>query len=225
MKRLPLAVLTVLVLAIVAAGAVWRLGSPSSQSAAVPVTADTALTADSPPAPPSDELDGHFSLTDQNGMRRTDADFHGKYVLLFFGYTYCPDVCPTTLAIEAEALDKIGSRASLVAPIFISVDPQRDTPDRLKSYLAAFDAKEPSPRLKFVGLTGSEDEIAKAADSYRVYYRAHLDALHSNGADYSIDHTANVLLMSPEGKFVAYYTPGVLPDEMAADLMKTLSPG
>jgi len=223
MKRLPLIVLTILVLAVVAAGAVWRLGGPSSQSTTATVTAGSA---DSPPAPPSDDLDAHFSLTDQNGMRRTDADFRGKYMLVFFGYTYCPDVCPTTLAIEAEALDKIGAAASLVAPIFISVDPQRDTPDRLKSYLASFEAREPSsPRIKFVGLTGSEEEIAKAAESYRVYYRAHLDALHSNGADYSIDHTANVYLMSPEGRFVAYYSPGVLPDEMAADLMKTLSPG
>ncbi len=214
MKRLPLTVLPILVLlALVAAGALWRLGDPRSQS-----VTET-------PASPSAELGGPFSLTDQDGMRRTDMDFRGKYMLIFFGYTSCPDVCPTTLAIEAEALDKLGSRAGLVAPIFISVDPKRDTPDKLKSYLAAFDAKPPSARLKFVGLTGTDEEIAKAADLYRVYYRAHLDALHGNGADYSIDHTGNVYLMSPEGKFVAYYSQGILPDEMAADLMKTLLPG
>ena len=213
MKRLLLTVLPILVLlALAAAGALWRLGDLRSQSA-------TAT-----PASPSAELGGPFSLTDQYGMRRTDMEFRGKYMLIFFGYTSCPDVCPTTLAVEAEALDKIGSRAGLVAPIFISVDPQRDTPDRLKSYLSAFDAKPPAARPNFVGLTGSEEEIAKAAEAYRVYYRAHLDALHGNGADYSIDHTGNVYLMSPEGKFIAYYSQGILPDEMAADLMKTLSP-
>jgi protein SCO1/2 len=213
MKRLPLTVLPILVLlALAAAGALWRLGDLRSQSAT------------ETPASASAELGGPFSLTDQYGMRRTDMDFRGKYMLIFFGYTSCPDVCPTTLAVEAEALDKIGSRAGLVAPIFISVDPKRDTPDKLKSYLAAFDAKPPAARPNFVGLTGSEEEIAKAAEAYRVYYRAHLDALHGNGADYSIDHTGNVYLMSPEGKFVAYYSQGILPDEMAADLMKTLSP-
>ncbi len=220
MKPLPLIVLTILGLAIVAGGAVWHLGGPSSQSATVTATADAA------PTPPSDDLDAHFSLTDQNGMRRTEADFRGKYMLVFFGYTHCPDVCPTTLAVEAEALDTIGQLASRITPIFISVDPARYTTYPLKSHLASLDARAPSsPRIKFWGLTGSEQEIAKAAESYRVYYRAHLDELHSNGAGYSIDHTANVLLMSPEGKFLAYYSPGVLPDEMAADLMKTLSPG
>jgi protein SCO1/2 len=209
MKRLPLIVLPILLLlAFVAAGALWPLGDLRSQSA--------TATPDSPPA----ELGGPFSLTDQDGMRRTDMDFRGKYMLVFFGYTYCPDVCPTTLAIEAEALDKIGSRAALIAPIFISVDPKRDTPDKLKSYLAAFDARPPGARPNFVGLTGNDEEIAEAADAYRVYYRAHLDGLHGNGADYSIDHTGNVYLMSPEGKFVAYYSPGILPDELAADLMK-----
>jgi protein SCO1/2 len=145
-------------------------------------------------------------------------DFRGKYMLIFFGYTYCPDVCPTTLAVETEALDKIGARAKRIVPIFISVDPQRDTPDKLKSYLSSFDAKPPSVRANFVGLTGSDEEIAKAADAYGVYYLPHLDARAEN-ADYSVDHSGNVYLMSPEGKFVAYYSQGILPDELAADLM------
>lgn len=216
MKRLPLTVLPILVLlAFVAAGALWRLGDMRSQSGMV--TLDT---------PPSDEFGGSFSLTDQYGMRRTDMDFRGKYMLIFFGFTYCPDVCPTALAVEAEALDKLGSRASRIVPIFITVDPKRDTPDKLKSYLAAFDANPPSARPNFVGLTGTDEEIAKVAKAYRVYYRAHIDRRAENGAGYSVDHTSNVYLMSPEGKFVAYYSIGILPDEMAADLMqKTLSPG
>ena len=214
MKRLPLIVLSVLVLlAVVAAGAFWRLGDLRSQGATV--------TPDSPPA----EFGGSFSLIDQYGMRRTDMDFRGKYMLIFFGYTYCPDVCPTTLAVEAEALDKLGAPASRIVPIFISVDPKRDTPDKLKSYLSAFDAKPPSARSNFVGLTGSDEEIAKAAEAYRVYYRAHLDGRAQNGADYSVDHTGDVYLMSPEGKFVAYYSQGILPDELAADLMLKISPG
>ena len=215
MKRLPLIVLPILGLfAFVGTGALWRLdtSTPQREIAA--------------PAAPQVEFGGPFTLTDQYRMRRTDMDFRGKYMLVFFGYTYCPDVCPTTLAVEAEALDKLGSRASRIVPVFISFDPKRDTPDKLKSYLASFDAKPPSARLDFVGLTGNDEEIAKAAKAYRVYYRAHIDGSAENGADYSIDHSSDIYLMSPEGKFVAYYSPGILPDEMAADLLrKTFSPG
>ena len=142
-------------------------------------------------------------------------------MLIFFGYTYCPDVCPTALAVEAQALDTLGARASGIVPVFISVDPKRDTPDKLKSYLAAFDAKPPSARVPFVGLTGSDQEIAKVAKAYRVYYRAHVNPHPQDRADsYAIDHSSNVYLMSPEGKFVAYYSYGILPDELAADLKR-----
>jgi protein SCO1/2 len=127
--------------------------------------------------------------------------------------------------VEAEALDKLGARASRIVPIFISVDPKRDTPDKLKSYLSSFDANQPSTRPNFVGLTGTNEEIAKAAAAYRVYYRAHLDGRVQNGADYSVDHTGDVYLMGPEGKFVAYYSQGIMSDEMAADLMVKTSPG
>jgi protein SCO1/2 len=197
----------------VAAGAIWRLGDLRAQSETVAA------------ASPQADFGGPFSLIDQYGMRRTDRDFRGKYMLIFFGYTYCPDVCPTALAVEAEALDKLGAGASRIVPIFISVDPKRDTPEKLKSYLAAFDATTPSPRLDFVGLTGSDEEIAKAAEAYRVYYRVHIDARAADGAEYSIDHSSDTYLMSPDGKFVAYYSSGILPGEMAADLTsKTLSP-
>jgi cytochrome oxidase Cu insertion factor (SCO1/SenC/PrrC family) len=210
MKRLPLTVLSILVLfAVVALGAVWRSGNPRSQSKTE--TPDTQTS----------EFGGSFSLTDQDGRRRTDMDFRGKYMLIFFGYTYCPDVCPTTLAVEAEALDKIGARAGRIVPIFITVDPKRDTPDKLKSYLSSFDGKA---RINFVGLTGTDEEIAKAAEAYRVYYRAHIDGRVENGAGYSIDHTGDVYLMGPEGKFVAYYSQGILPDELAADLMLKIAP-
>jgi protein SCO1/2 len=216
MKRLPLAVLPIVaLLAFAAAGAVWRFGDLNSRSSQRETGA---------PASSADELGGSFALTDQNGMRRTDTDFRGNYMLVFFGYTYCPDVCPTTLAVEAEALDKLGSRANAIAPIFITVDPKRDTPQKLKAYLSAFDARPPGSRPNFTGLTGSDDEIAEAAKSYRVYYQAHLDGLNGNGADYSIDHSGDVYLMSPEGKFLAYYSQGILADELANDLAKRTRP-
>jgi cytochrome oxidase Cu insertion factor (SCO1/SenC/PrrC family) len=218
MKRPPLIVLAVFaVVGLVAAGALWRLGDLRQQSATV--------TEESVPAPTTDGFGGPFALTDQNGMRRTDAEFRGKYMLIFFGYTYCPDVCPTTLAVEAEALDQIGERASRVVPIFITVDPRRDTPDKLKSYLSGFEPQPPSSRMGFVGLTGTAEEIEKAADAYEVYYQAHLDGRFGGEEGYSVDHSGNVYLMSPEGKFVAYYSQGISPDELAADLMMKVTPG
>ena len=214
MKRLPLIVLSVLVVVVIAvAGAVWQSIRPPSQSTAV----STPI--------PADEFGGPFELTDQNGMRRTDMEFRGKYMLIFFGYTYCPDVCPTTLAVQAEALDRIGERASSIVPIFITVDPKRDTPEKLKSYLSAFDAQPPSLRANFIGLTGTAEEIERAADAYEVFYQAHLDGRFGGEEGYSVDHTGNVYLMSPEGKFVAYYSQGISPDELAADLMLKVSPG
>ena len=162
-------------------------------------------------------IGGPFTLVDQNGKTVTDRDFRGKYMLIFFGYTFCPDVCPTTLAVEAEALDKIGARADKIVPIFITVDPMRDTPEKLKMYLSAFDGLSTS-RPGFVGLTGTDEEIEKAADAYEVYYMAHLDGRFGGDEGYSVDHSGNVYLMDPEGKFVSYYSQGISPDELAADL-------
>ena len=220
MKRPPVIVLAAfVVVGVVAAGSLWRLGDLRSQNAAD--SQGTAATKTSAPA----EFGGPFELTDQNGMRRTDMEFRGKYMLVFFGYTYCPDVCPTTLAVEAEALDQIGERASRIVPIFITVDPKRDTPEKLKSYLSAFEPQPASPRMNFIGLTGTAEEIEKAADAYEVFYQAHLDGRFGGDEGYSVDHTGNVYLMNPEGKFVAYYSQGISPDELAADLMMKVSPG
>ena len=227
MKRLRLTVLSILViLAVVAVGAFWRISDSRLQSETDALDAgDLNLQSETQTPAPLGEFGGPFSLTDQYGMRRTDMDFRGKYMLIFFGYTYCPDVCPTTLAVEKEALDKLGARANRIVPIFISIDPKRDTPDKLKSYLSSFDASQPSTRPNFVGLTGTDEEIAKAAKAYRVFYRAHLDGFMAGAAGYSIDHTGDVYLMGPEGKFVSYYSQGILADELAADLMVKTSPG
>jgi protein SCO1/2 len=220
MRRPPLTVLAVFALVgIVAAGALWRLGDLRSQTAPTPQVASSGVASTT-----DDAFGGSFSLTDQDGMRRTDMDFRGKYMLIFFGYTYCPDVCPTTLAVEAEALDQLGERATEIVPIFITVDPKRDTPEKLKSYLSAFDAGPPSSRPKFVGLTGTAEEIESAADAYEVYYRAHLDGRFGGAEGYSVDHSGNVYLMDPGGKFVSYYSQGIRPDELAADLMMKVVP-
>jgi len=139
-------------------------------------------------------IGGPFRLVDQFGDTRTPAAFRGHYMLVYFGYTNCPDVCPTTLQMEADALAKLGVRADQVIPVFITVDPARDTPKILKDYLNSF-----GPR--FVGLTGSPKAIAAAAHAYRVYYERHP----LKGGGYSMDHSNWIYLMDKNGKFLANY--------------------
>ena len=155
------------------------------------------------------QLGGPFGLTDQDGTRKTEADFRGKYMLVFFGYSYCPDVCPTTLAVMRAALDRMGDQAERIVPVFITVDPKRDTPEALKAYLSSF-----GPR--FVGLTGTPEEIASVAKEYRVFYRTH----DGEGANYTVDHSGVVYLMKPDGTYLANYSIANSPEAMAADLIK-----
>lgn len=158
-------------------------------------------------------IGGPFTLEDGNGKSVTDRDFRGKYMLVYFGYTFCPDVCPTTLNAVAEAMDKLGSAASRVQPLFITVDPKRDTPSVVKSYVAAF-----GPNI--AGLTGTPEEIARVAKEYRVYYAEHRTG--SGPDDYSMDHSSVLYLMSPGGAFVAPLRADQSGDEMAADLKKLM---
>jgi protein SCO1/2 len=198
MRRFPLGYIPYLLLAaVVAAGALWRLGDLRAHRGTETVTV----------APVS--VGGPFSLVDQNGIRRSDTEFRGKYMLVFFGYTYCPDVCPTTLAVMGAALDKMGTQADRIVPIFISVDPARDTPEVLKAYLSAFGPK-------FIGLTGNEEDVAAAAKAYRVYYQAHKE----QGDNYAVDHSGVVYLMDKKGGFLANYSLDASPERMAADLAK-----
>ena len=187
-----------LLAALVAAGALWHLGDLRAHN-----------TVESVPTGETVTLGGPFALTDQNGTIRTEKDYRGKYTLVFFGYTYCPDVCPTTLAVMSAALDKLGAQAERIVPLFITVDPKRDTPEKLKSYLASF------PR--FVGLTGTVGDIAAVAKEYRVYYREHAA---ENGGEYTVDHSGVVYLMDPGGAFIANYSLETSPEAMAADLAK-----
>jgi protein SCO1/2 len=203
MFRIPVALIPFLFLAaFVAAGALWHLGDLRSQQG--------TQTISSTPA----QIGGPFALTDQNGMRHSDTDYRGKYMLIFFGYTYCPDVCPTTLAVISAALNMMGSRADRIVPIFITVDPKRDKPEILKAYLDAFGAR-------WVGLTGEPDEIASVAKAYRVFYRESP----GEGDNYTVDHSGVVYLMKPDGAYLANYSLANSPDKMAADLTRrTIAP-
>jgi cytochrome oxidase Cu insertion factor (SCO1/SenC/PrrC family) len=156
---------------------------------------------------------GAFTLTDNTGKRVTDQDFRGKYMLMFFGYTSCPDICPAGLQLMAGALEKLGPKAAHITPIFISVDPERDTPEKLAAYVKNFD-----PRL--VGLTGTPEEIAAVAKAYKVYYAK---APNKERPDaYTMDHTSVIYVMDPKGEFVTHFTPATSVDEMAAKLDKIL---
>src|SRR5271166_6323841 len=156
---------------------------------------------------------GPFALEDGAGKQITDRDFRGKFMLVYFGYTFCPDVCPTTLNAVADAMDKLGPDAAKVRPLFITVDPKRDTPAVVRHYAAAF-----GPSI--TGLTGTPEEIARVAKEYRVYY-----AEHRTGAgpdDYSMDHSSVLYLMNPNGGFVAPVRADQTGDEIAANLKKLI---
>ena len=168
--------------------AVWLFGSPPAMQQAA-------------------AIGGPFTLLDGNGRPVTDQTFLGKYMAVYFGYTFCPDVCPTTLNDLSQALDMLGSKAQTIAPVFITLDPARDTPDIVKQYTASF-----SPRL--VGLTGSAEQIAAVAREYRVYYAPHKTG--PNPGDYTVDHSSIIYLMGPTGRFV-----GIIASDSGANRMVT----
>ncbi|MDD4880308.1 MAG: SCO family protein [Gallionellaceae bacterium] len=150
-----------------------------------------------------------LALTDHNGVKRSLADFHGKLVVLFFGYTHCPDVCPTTLSDMASAFKLMApTDAAQIQVLFVSVDPERDTPDMLKQYVPYF---HPS----FLGLHGTPDEIAAAAKEFRIHYRKYVEP---GATDYLIDHTAGSYVLDRKGRlrlFLPYAQP---PADIAHDL-------
>ncbi|KAB7742653.1 redoxin domain-containing protein [Parvibaculum sedimenti] len=162
---------------------------------------------------------GPFTLVDQTGKTVTDKDFQGKYMLIYFGFTFCPDVCPTELQVISGALEKLGDKAANVQPIFVSVDPDRDTPEVLAKYVKQFD-----PRL--IGLTGSAEQIAAVAKAYRVFYEKvkeqPADGSKAADADYTVDHSSVAYLMGPNGEFLTFFPPGVSPDQMAEKIASYL---
>ena len=158
-------------------------------------------------------IGGPFALQDGNSKPVTDKDFRGKFMLIYFGYTFCPDVCPTTLNAVADAMDKLGPAAARIQPLFITVDPKRDTPAVVKQYAAAF-----GPHI--VGLTGTPEEIAQVAREYRVFYAEHRTGAGPN--DYSMDHSSILYLMDPKGGFLAPVRADQSGDEIAASLKKLM---
>jgi protein SCO1/2 len=165
-------------------------------------------------APEASEIGGPFRLTDETGAPVDQRILKGKWSAVYFGYTFCPDVCPTTLAALAGAISDLGARSKAFQVIFITVDPQRDTPAQLRSYLSS----SSFPR-GVIGLTGTDNEIKAVAGAYRVYY-----SRHGGGADYSVDHTSIIYLMDPQGRFVRPI-PADAPAAMAKQIAAAMAGG
>jgi protein SCO1/2 len=159
-------------------------------------------------------IGGPFTLEDGNGHTVTDRDFRGHYLLVYFGYTFCPDVCPTTLSEMAGALDALGPKADRVRAVFITVDPQRDTPAVVRDYAASF-----SPRIE--GLTGTPEQIEKVAGEYRVYYAPRKEG--ASADSYTVDHSSILYLMDPDGRFILPMRTDQTAAALAAEIAKHLS--
>ena len=157
-------------------------------------------------------IGGPFRLVGPNGETVTEKSFRGKWMLIFFGYTFCPDVCPTTLSDIAKALDAMGPRAAVIQPLFITVDPKRDTPAVLKDYTAHFD-----PRI--VGLSGSAQAIGDVLKAYRVYAA---ERPGENGGPALFDHSAIIYLMNPAGAYAAHFTVGMSGQDIADGIEKAM---
>ena len=144
-------------------------------------------------------IGGAFALKDQTGKVRTDADFRGQLMLVYFGFTYCPDICPTDLQAIGLAMDQLGPDAASIQPLFVTLDPERDTVEHLAQYVTLF-----HPRL--IGLTGSIKDVSQAADAYRVYYKRVTTGTKPD--DYTVDHSAFIYLIDRDGKYLGFFPPG-----------------
>lgn len=195
-RILRIAVASVLALAVSAGIAWWQVQNAAS-------TVGSATKSAVP-------IGGAFTMTDHTGKTVTDADFRGKYLLVYFGYTYCPDVCPTELGAMAKALDLLGQQSVKVQPLFITVDPERDTVAHLKDYVGLF-----HPDL--VGLTGTPEQVRDTARAYRVYY-AKAPQKDAKPDEYLMDHSSFIYLMAPDGGFAGVYPAGTTADRIAQDL-------
>lgn len=161
---------------------------------------------------------GPFSLVDHTGRAVTDEEFRGRFMLVFFGYTYCPDICPTELQTMSEAMDALGEAGNKLQPVFISVDPERDTPEVLADYVDVF-----HPRL--IGLTGTPEQVAAAAKVYHAaYMRVPLPSAEGGDSDdYGMAHSVTTYLVGPGGRILASYPRGTRSEDMAADIREFLN--
>ncbi|MCU0885131.1 MAG: SCO family protein [Beijerinckiaceae bacterium] len=167
--------------------------------------------APSPQEAQTSSVGGPFELTAMDGARVSSRQFEGAPMLVFFGFTHCPDICPTKLMEVSEIFRAAGNKAANVRALFITVDPARDTPEVLKSYLGSFD-----PRI--IGLTGSQDEIDRAVKAYRAYAKR----VPTSSGDYTMDHTAIVYLMDRRGRFVGSFNTERSPEDAARELLRHL---
>ena len=191
---------------------------------ALAVSGDAAFAEDTPPdqaaaAQMMEDLmygrgtvGGPFTLTDQNGHRRSDSDFRGKLMIVYFGYTFCPDVCPADLMAITQALDALGPAADGVQPIFVTVDPERDS-KVLAEYVRAF-------HKSLIGLTGSPEEIRKVANAYKAFYAK---TPPTRDGDYAIDHTGVIYLMGRSGEYLGFMPPQTGPEKLTEILRKYLT--
>lgn len=152
------------------------------------------------------QIGGPFTLTDQDGKTVSDKDFAGKLMLVYFGFTNCPDICPTGLQTIAIAMDELGAAGAKVQPILITVDPERDTPPVMKEYVQAF-------HERLIGLTGTPEQIAAVARAYRVYYQK--VQLKDSSLGYSVDHSGFIYLMDGQGRYLAHFRHDATPNQMA----------
>ena len=159
-------------------------------------------------------IGGPFALVDHTGKPRTEADFRGTFLLVYFGFTYCPDVCPTDLQAIGLALDKLGAAGHAVQPLFITLDPERDTPQHLADYVPLF-----HPRL--IGLSGGETSIREAAGAYKVYHAR----VATKEGGYTIDHSGFMYLMDRAGRYLGFFPPGTPPDQMATAIRPLVEGG
>jgi protein SCO1 len=179
----------------------------------------SALVMSQPPVQPATSavtIGGPFTLSAPDGSLVTDQTYRGKWLLVYFGYTSCPDSCPTMLVEIAAALKKLGPDAARIQPLFITVDPQRDTPEMMQQYTQSFD-----PRI--IGLTGTPQQIAAVAQEYGAYYVRHMTG--PGAEDYVMDHSTYLYVMDPRGKFVRAFHSDTSGDQIAEALRKLLARG
>lgn len=179
----------------------------------VSIESETAAGA---PVNPAALIGGPFAMVDHDGKAVTQADYAGRYMIVYFGYTFCPDVCPLGLQLIGEALDifaENGGDVSKVAPLFVTVDPERDTPEILKEYLSNF-------HPAFRGLSGSLAQLTEMGKAYRVYFAKVKDE--TSSADYLMDHTSITYLMGPDGGYVGHFSHNTTPQAMAERLLNTI---
>jgi protein SCO1/2 len=165
----------------------------------------------------SDQFSSDFALIDQNGQPRTDEDFRGEVALVYFGFATCPDVCPLALGTLSAALNELSEKErGQIVPLFITVDPERDTPQAMADYIAPFDAG-------IVGLTGTPEEIAAVEQLYRAYARK--VATGEDEAEYTMDHSAILYLMGPDGGFITLFDSSDTPESMAVEISTDIKAG